>query len=95
MQGNAKRALASVRFWYPYTPYCLGPIRLSLEFVRQFTEPALLAICLDVRKVLTVHPRCALVGSTTPVGVLQYILAIQLVVQQIEAIARRSLRFGL
>ena len=49
----------------------------------------------DVRKVLLVHSRCALVGLAPIVGVLQPVLAIQLVVQKVEPMARRTLRFRL
>jgi hypothetical protein len=71
---NTEWALPSVRLRYPHTPHCLRPIRLPVEFVRQFAEPAFLAVLLNVRKVLAVHPRCATIGFTTPVGILQHIL---------------------
>jgi len=41
------------------------------------------------------HPRCAAIGLAAPIRVLQHVFAIQLVVQQIEAIIRRFLRFRL
>ena len=43
---------------------------------------------LDVRKVLTVHTRCALVGAALGIGMRQDVLAVDLVVQGVEAIAR-------
>ena len=60
---------------------------------RQFAEPALYAIRLNIREVLTVYPRCALVRATLSVGVCQDVLAADLVVQRIEAIAGFCLRF--
>ena len=47
----------------------------------------------DVRKVLTVHSRCALVGAALGIGMRQNILAADLVVQGVEAIAGFCLRF--
>src|SRR4029453_9622022 len=46
-------------------------------------------------KSLPVPPRCPLVGLAAGVGVLQHVFAVQLVIEQIEPIARRLLRFGL
>ena len=43
-------------------------ISLLPERKRQFTEPSLHPIRLDVRKVLAVHARCALVGATLGIG---------------------------
>jgi hypothetical protein len=51
------------------------------------------AIRLDVREVLTVNPRCALVGAALSIGMRQNILAADLVVQDVEAIAGFCLRF--
>ena len=93
--GDAERALAAVRLRYPHTSHRLSSIRLPAECLRQFTQPPLFPVRLDVRKVLPVHPRCACIGLAAPIRVLQNIFAIQLVVQQIEAIVRRFLRFRL
>lgn len=49
----------------------LGMIRLIAllpERNRQYAKPSLDAICLDVRKVLAVHTRCALVGAALGIG---------------------------
>src|ERR1700678_1433090 len=93
---NSERAkLLAVRLRYPYTSYCLCPIRLPAECVRHFAQPSLFSVLLDVRKVLPVHSWCASIGSTTPVRVPEHIFAIQLVIQKIKPIARRFLRFGL
>ena len=87
--------LLAVRLRNPHPSDCLGSIRLPVQFVRQFTKPAVFPIRFDVRKVLPVHARCALVGLAPIVGVPQHVLAIQLVVQKVEPIAPRTLRFRL
>src|SRR5262249_52948821 len=44
---------------------------------------------------LTVHPRGAVVGAAAQVGELQDVPSVHLVVQRVEPITRRSLRFGM
>ena len=68
-------------------------VSLLPERKRQFTQPPLDPICLDVRKVLTVATRCALVGAALGIGMRQDILAADLVVQGVEAITGLCLRF--
>ena len=50
-------------------------------------------ICFDVRKVLIVYARCALVRAALGIGMRQNIFAADLVVQGVEAIAGFCLRF--
>ena len=57
------------------------------ERKRQFAKPY--PIRFDVREVLTVHPRCALVGAALGIGMGQDALSADLVVQGVEAVARR------
>ena len=66
---------------------------LLLERKRQFAEPPLYAIRLNVREVLTVYPRCALVGAALGKRMSQDVLTADLVVQRVEAIAGFCLRF--
>ena len=87
--------LAVARLGNPHPSNCLGSIRLPAEFVRQFTEPPLFPVCLDVRKFLTVDPRCTFVGFAPLIGVGQHVLAVQLVIQKIEPIVRCLLSFRL
>ena len=47
----------------------------------------------DVRKILSVHTRCALVGAALGVGMCQDVLTADLVVQGVEATAGFCLRF--
>ena len=68
-------------------------IALLPERKRQFAKPPLDAIRLNVREVLTVYPRCALVRATLRVGVCQDVITADLVVQRVEAIAGFCLRF--
>jgi hypothetical protein len=53
---------------------------------RQFAEPPLHPIRLDVRELLAIHTRCALVGAALGIGMGQDVLAADLVVQGVEAI---------
>ena len=68
-------------------------VSLLLERKRQFAKPPLHPIRFNVRKFLTVHTRCALVGATLSVSLGQDVIAANLVVQGIEAIAGFCLRF--
>ena len=68
-------------------------VALLPERKRQFAKPPLDAIRLNVREVLTVYPRCALVRAALGKRMGQDVLAADLVVQRIEAIAGFCLRF--
>jgi hypothetical protein len=68
-------------------------VALLPERKRQFAKPPLYAIRVDVRKILTVHSRCALVGAALGISMGQNVLAADLVVQGIEPIAGFCLRF--
>jgi hypothetical protein len=54
----------------------------------------LLAVLLDLLERHTVHARHSLVGQAAEEGVLEHIFAIDLVVEGVESVAGRSLRFG-
>jgi hypothetical protein len=82
------------------TPAIVRPQSLQLRSVcllperkRQFGQPPLHPIRLDVRKVLAVHPRGALVRAALGIGMRQDILPVNLVVQRVEAIPGFRLRF--
>ena len=68
-------------------------VSLLPESKRQFAKPPLHPIRVDVRKVLAIHPRRALVGAALGIGMRQDVLAADLVVQGVEAIAGFCLRF--
>jgi hypothetical protein len=63
------------------------------ESKRQFAEPPLHPVRVDIREVLTVHTRCTLVGAALGIGMRQDILTADLVVQGVEAIPGFCLRF--
>ena len=68
-------------------------VGLLPERKRQFAEPPLHPIRLDIREILTVHTRRALVGAALGIGMRQDVVAADLVVQGVEAIAGFCLRF--
>jgi hypothetical protein len=59
------------------------------ERKRKFSQPPLDPICLDVRKIRAVDSRRALVGAALGIGIRQNVVAADLVVQGVEAIAGR------
>jgi hypothetical protein len=61
--------------------------------LRQFVQPALLSIRLDILEPLVVDPRRAAVGLAAEIGMSQNVLPIHLVVQSVEAKTGRFLRF--
>ena len=70
-------------------------IRSLPQFGRQFVQPPVAAVRLDVLEGLAVHPRRAVVGTAAQVGELQDVSSVHLVVQPVEPIPGRSLRFGM
>ena len=68
-------------------------VLLVPERKRQFAEPPLNAIRFDIREVLTIYARRALVGAALGPGMRQDVLTADLVVQRVEAEASFSLRF--
>jgi hypothetical protein len=68
-------------------------VALLPERKRQFAKPPLHPVRLNVREVLTIHTRCALVGAALGISMGQNVLAADLVVQGIEPIAGFCLRF--
>ena len=70
-------------------------IRSLSQFGRQFVQPTVAAVRLDVREGLAVHPRRAVVETTTQVGELQDVSSVHLVVQPVKPVTGRFLRFGM
>ena len=68
-------------------------VALLPERKRQFAKPSLDAIRLNIREVLPIYSRCALVGAALGKRMGQNILTADLVVQRVEAIAGFCLRF--
>jgi hypothetical protein len=68
-------------------------VSLLPERKRQFAKPSLYPIRFDVREILPVYTRCALVRAALGVSVSRDVLATILVVRGVETIAGFCLRF--
>ena len=85
--ADPKRPELAVGLWDEHSSDRIQSVALLPERKRQFAEPPLDAIRLNVREVLTVYPRRALVGAALGKRMSQDVLAADLVVQRVEAIA--------
>ena len=84
---DAQRPEFAVGLRYIDSSDWLWPVSLLPERKRQFSQPSLDPVRLDVRKILAVDPRCALVGAALGIGMRQNVVAADLVVQSVEAVA--------
>src|SRR6202049_29219 len=89
---NAERSLASVRLRYRHPPHRIGPVRLRNQFLAQARQPPLQARRLDPRKGHSVPARRTRICSGQRIGESQDVLAVNLVVEQVEAEGRLRLR---
>src|SRR3982075_829296 len=89
---NTERSLASVRLRYRHPPHQVGPVRLRNQFLAQASQPPLQARRLDLGKGHSVPARRARICSGQRIGVSQDVLAVNLVVEQVEAEGRLRLR---
>src|SRR6266700_3472639 len=89
---NAERSLASVRLRYGHPPHRIGPVRLRHQFLAQARQPPLQARRLDLCKGHSVPARRTRICSGQRIGVTQDVLAVNLVVEQVEAEGRLRLR---
>src|ERR1700716_2170123 len=89
---NTERSLASVRLRYRHPPHQVGPVRLRNQFLAQASQPPLQARRLDLGKGHSVPARRARICSGQRIGVAQDVLAVNLVVEQVEAEGRLRLR---
>ena len=91
---DPQRPEFAVGLRYKHSSDWLWSVGLLPERKRQFSQPPLDPVCLDVRKILAVDPRRALIGAALGIGMRQNDVAADLVVQSEEAIAgfRLSLR---
>jgi hypothetical protein len=92
---DAQGAKLAVRLRDIHAPDRSRSISLLPERKRQFAEPPLDPIRLDIRKVLAVYTRRTLVGAALGIGMRQDVGAADLVVQGVKAIPGFSLRFGM
>ena len=90
---DAQRPEFAVGLRYVHSSDRVRSVGFLPERKRQFAEPPLYAIRLNVRKVLTIYPRCALVGAALGIRVSQDVFTADLVVQRVEAIASVCLGF--
>src|SRR5208337_3513520 len=74
----------AISFRDKHAPDRPGTIRSVPEFFRQFVQPLVSSVRLDVREALAVNPRRAAIIATAHEGPLQDVSAIQLVIQRIE-----------
>src|SRR5208337_3702683 len=69
----------AIGFRYEHSSDGVRSISFLPERKRQFAEPSLHPIRLDVRELLSIYTRCALVGAALGIGVSQDVLAADLV----------------
>ena len=93
--SDAQRALFAIAFRDEHTTHGVWLIRSFPQFRRQFVEPTVATIRFDVVEGLAISSRCAVVRTAPQVGELQDVPSIHLVVEPVEPIPRRSLRFGM
>src|SRR5215475_990697 len=75
---DAQRSEFAVGLRYIHSSDWLWPVGLLPERKRQFSQPSLDPVCLDVRKVLAIDPRRALVGAALGIGMRQNVVAADL-----------------
>jgi hypothetical protein len=90
---DAQRPEFAVGLRYEHAPDRFRSVSLLPERKRQFGQPPPDPIRLDIREVLTIPTRGALVGAALGIGMSQNVLAADLVVQGVEAITGFCLRF--
>jgi len=90
---DAQRPEFAVGLRYKHSSDWLWPVGLLPERKRQFSQPSLDPVCLDVRKVLAIDPRRAPIGAALGISMRQNVVAADLVVQSVEAIAGLCLSF--
>jgi hypothetical protein len=93
--SDPQRSSLPIRFGQVDSPHGARLIGLLPQVFRQFVQPPLDAVRLDFSEGPAVGPGRAVVGATARIGEGQDVLPVDLVVQRVEAIAGRSLRFGM
>ena len=90
----SRRALLPIRLRYINPPHRKGSIGSTFQLLRQFVQPSLYPIRLDVLERLIVHSCRSAIGFRASAGKCQNILPVHLVVQRIETKVRRFLRLA-
>ena len=93
--SDSQRSLLAIAFRDVNSAHRTRLIRSHPQFGRQFVQPTVAAVRLDVLEGLSIHSRRTVVGTTKQVGELQDVSSVHLVVQPIEPITGRFLRFGM
>jgi hypothetical protein len=91
---NPQRPLLAVRLGNEHPPHGLRTIRLLAEFLRQFAQPPHEPVRRDIVERLAIDSRRPFIGLAAQVRVVQYVRPIHLVVQRVETVVGRPLRFG-
>src|SRR6266550_7117590 len=86
---DAQRPEFAIGLRYEHASDWLWPVRLLPERKRQFSQPPLDPVRLDVRKILAVDARCALVGAALGIGMRQNVVATDLMGWTPPAFRRR------
>src|ERR1700751_2131438 len=89
------RSPPASRFRNPPPPHRCRPVRLRHEVVPDPGEPLLQPRCLNHRERHPIHPRRAPVRTGQRIGVGQNVFAMDLVVEQVEAVRRVRLRLAI
>ena len=89
---NAERPFPAPGLWNQYPPHRLWSIRLAAQLLSDTGQPLSDAFPLDRLEALPIHSRRALIGPHQLIGMGQNILAVHLVVEQVEAVSRFVLR---
>src|SRR5271169_143421 len=89
---DAQRTFAAPWLRDHHPSHRRGPIRLQGEFLTQARQPCVQALRLDLCERHPVHPGRTRIGAGKPVGVAEDVLAVDLVVEQVEAERRLRLR---
>src|SRR5271169_2131046 len=92
---NAERSLASIRLRYRHTPHRIGPVRLRDQFLAQARQPAIQARRLDRGKGHSIRAWRTRIGAGQRIAMTENVLAIDLVVEHIEAEGRLRLRLAI
>ena len=92
---DAQGALFAVRLGYPHPFDRSRSVGVVPKPLRQFPEPVRHSRRFDVREIHPVHAGGALIGAALPVGEREDILAVHLVVQEVEPKRGFGLRFGM
>src|SRR4051812_26465452 len=90
--GNAERPFPTAGLWDHHPAHRLGPIRLGAEVFPDAVQPGFQPVRLDHRERHPVHPWGSFVRAGQGVGMPEHVVAMDLVVEQIEAEGRLRLR---